>query len=134
MSGPDKLKMCHRTGFALSCRDLQDEKKCQGRWVNTVGRNPNTGETINRFGCVDDEAQMLSLVFEERLLGIQAAIESSRNEQVKMATEAIARTQIQHDQAMGFVISHQDRARLDQDPRAVLGLIHDTMTNGVDPE
>ena len=103
---PDKAKMCHRTGFEKSCRDLLDARICQDRWVNIIGRNPQTDESINRWGCVDDQAMLIQMSIEHRLVGIQAAVESRGNDTIKMLAEGIMRQERQHNDAMG---SAQDR-------------------------
>jgi hypothetical protein len=99
---PDERKMCHRTGFSCSCLELVSTKKCQDRWVNIQGRNTNTGEDVNKFGCVDDHAYMLQLAVESRLIGIQAAVESRGNETIKMLGESILRQDHQHREAIGL--------------------------------
>ena len=100
---PDKAKMCHRTGFEKSCRDLLDDKICQGRWVNVIGKNPQTDEPVNRWGCVDDQAVLIQMSIEARLVGIQAAVESRGNDTIKMLAEGIGRQERQHNEAMGVV-------------------------------
>jgi len=81
MDLPNKDRMCHLTGFCLSCRDLVTEGKCE-RWVNVQGQNPQTGEIINRFGCIDDWQTTLMIENSKLLRETGAAIESFRNEMV----------------------------------------------------
>lgn len=106
-SFPDKKKMCHRTGFEKSCRDLLDDGTCQGRWVNVQGRNPQTDEIINKWGCVDDQAVLIQLSMEARLVGVQAAIESRGNDTIKMLSEGILRSERNYREMMALG-AHQD--------------------------
>lgn len=109
-SFPDKAKMCHRTGFAKSCRDLLDEKTCQGRWVHIQGQNMNgKGEPtpIDGYGCVDDVQYLLQQSFEYRLVGIQAAVEGRGDatqaallQLTSLTANVAALTQQQHDEAL----------------------------------
>jgi hypothetical protein len=99
---PDEKKMCHRTGFTCSCLELVSTKKCQDRWVNLIGQNKNTGEEVNKFGCVDDHAYLLQMGMEARLIGIQAAVESRGNDTIKMLGEGILRQDHQHREAIGL--------------------------------
>jgi hypothetical protein len=101
-SYPDKKKMCHRTGFEKSCRDLLDSGACQGRWVEVIGRNPQTDAAVHAWGCVDDQVHLLQLAVESRLIGIQAAVESRGNETIKMLGESILRQDHQHREAIGL--------------------------------
>lgn len=55
---PDKEVGCHRTGFAQGCRDLVVSGRCR-RWMQIQGANPNTGEPLNRYDCVDNWTPLL---------------------------------------------------------------------------
>jgi hypothetical protein len=99
-SYPDKRKMCHRTSFTRSCRDLLDEGVCQGRWVHIQGVNHNTGEPINVHGCVDDAQYLLQQSFEFRLVGIQAAVETRGDQTAAMIAQSIAIQERQHKEAL----------------------------------
>lgn len=109
-SFPDKKKMCHRTGFCKSCRDLLDEKICQGRWVNITGANMNTGEPMNAYGCVDDVQYILQHSFEHRLVGIQAAVEgrgdatqAALQQLTSVTAKAAVLDQQRHDQTLSLI-------------------------------
>jgi len=80
---PDKETGCHHTGFAKKCRDLVASGKCK-RWLQIAGNNPNTGEAVNRFDCVDNWTPLLLIENSQMQRQTGAAVESFRNEMVKM--------------------------------------------------
>lgn len=99
---PSKTKMCHRTGFEKSCFELCASQACQDRWVHIQGTNAQTGEPIDKWGCVDDHVVTLQLDQTRKLYGLQAAIESMRNEVTKLQVEQIARQERQHREALAL--------------------------------
>jgi hypothetical protein len=99
---PPKTKMCHRTGFQKSCFELCASEACQDRWVHVTGDNAQTGEPIDKWGCVDDQAVMLQLDQTRRVHGVWHAIDKMRNEVVKLQVEQIARQERQHREALSF--------------------------------
>lgn len=80
---PDEKIGCHHTGFAKKCRALVSSGKC-GRWIQVVGTNPNTGESVNRYDCVDNWIPILLIENSQQTRQAGAAIESFRNEMVKL--------------------------------------------------
>ena len=100
---PPKTKMCHRTGFAKSCFELCASEACQGRWVHLTGTNAQTGEPLDVWGCIDDHAINLHLDQTRKLHGLQASMDSMRNEITKLQLEQIARQERQHREALSFV-------------------------------
>jgi len=80
---PDKDTGCHRTGFAKTCRECVVEHKCQ-LWVQLMGNNPNTGEPINRWACADSWLPMLMIENSQQQRQTGAAVESFRNEMVRL--------------------------------------------------
>lgn len=88
--------MCHHTGFEKSCKDMVLNCKCR-KWVFVDGVNPNTGETVKKYDCVDAwlPALLIENAAQSRAAG--AAVESFRNEmavrneQAARATENILR-------------------------------------------
>lgn len=62
---PPKTRLCPRTGFdetpGRSCRELVSDGKCMDRWVFIQGEDPNTGEPVVKFGCVDDWAWKMQM-------------------------------------------------------------------------
>jgi hypothetical protein len=130
---PDKCKMCHRTGFTKSCRDLLDEKICQGRWVHISGKDRTTDKDIDGYGCVDDMVHIVNQSFEFRLIGIQAAVESrgdgmqkelvhqvgALSAEVQRLTQVVAKGILlqkeQHDEAMGSFAPRQLESKVSDD-------------------
>ena len=82
MDLPNDKRCCHHTGFTKKCKSLVTSGKCE-RWVHIIGMDKNSGEQINRYGCVDDWTP--SLMIENSLEARQtaAAVESFRNEMVR---------------------------------------------------
>lgn len=78
MDLPDKDVMCHKTGFSKSCNKLVSSGKCN-RWMQIQGNNPNTGEPVNRYKCVDDWIPMLLIENSQMQRQTGAAVESFRN-------------------------------------------------------
>jgi hypothetical protein len=79
---PDPNVKCPATGFARGCREIVAECDCP-KFVKVSGTNPNDGQPVDRFGCVD--AFLPMLLIENSLMQRQtgAAVESFRNEMVK---------------------------------------------------
>jgi len=86
MDLPSEKTYCHHTGFTKKCRALVVSEKCN-RWMHIRGLNPNTGDPIDHFNCIDN--WMPSLMIENSLQQRQtgAAVESFRNEMVKLNTQ-----------------------------------------------
>lgn len=89
MSLPDKNIRCPATGFAKSCREIIAEHDCP-KYVQIRGTNPNSGEAVDRFGCVDSFIPMLLIENSQQQRQTGAAVESFRNEMVR-ANENSAR-------------------------------------------
>jgi len=79
---PDKKLGCHRTGFARKCHALVTSGQCN-RWLAIRGKNPNTGEDVDRHDCIDNWTPMLLIENSQQQRQTAAAIESFRNEMVK---------------------------------------------------
>ena len=79
---PDDKVMCHETGFERSCRDMVINGRCR-KWVQIQGTNPNTGEPMNRWDCVDAWLPLLLIENSQQQRQTAAAVESFRNETVK---------------------------------------------------
>ena len=86
---PDPNVKCPATGFARSCREIVAVCDCP-KFVKISGVNPNDGQPIDKFGCVDSFLPML--LVENSLMQRQtgAAVESFRNEMVKVNTASLA--------------------------------------------
>ena len=76
---PDEKVMCHHTGFEKSCLDLVTKCKCR-KWVQVQGTNPNTGDPVNRWDCVDAWLPFLLIENSQMQRQTGAAVESFRNE------------------------------------------------------
>lgn len=104
---PDKDVKCHRTGFEKSCRECVVEHKCQA-WVQVLGTNPQTGETLAKWACADAWGPMLQVETNRKLHEVGAAIESFRN-------ESLAVTQRQYMEEL----SHEITKHLPAAPKAL---------------
>ena len=79
---PDKNVKCPATGFAKSCREIVADCDCP-KFVKISGVNPNDGQPVDRFGCVDGFIPMLLIENSQQQRQTGAAVESFRNEMVK---------------------------------------------------
>ncbi len=79
---PDKNLRCPATGFDKTCRQIVVEYECP-KYVQIRGMDPNTGEPVDRFGCVDAFLPMLLIENSQQQRQTGAAVESFRNEMVK---------------------------------------------------
>lgn len=55
------------------------ENECR-KYVNVVGTNPQTGETVNQWDCSDAWLPVLMVENSQQQRGTSAAVESLRNE------------------------------------------------------
>lgn len=78
---PDKDIYCHRTAFQLTCRECVVDKGCR-LWQNLKGKNPQSAEIIDRWGCADEFTNMLLIENAQQGRQVGAAIESFRNAMV----------------------------------------------------
>jgi len=83
---PDKNIKCPATGFAKSCREIVADCECP-KFVHILGTDPQTGATVDRWGCVDSFLPMLLIENAQQTRQAGAAVESFRNEVVR-ANEA----------------------------------------------
>ena len=84
---PDKNILCPATAFQRTCRELCGD--CP-KFVHIAGVNPNDGQPVDRFGCVDSFIPMLLIENSQQQRQTGAAVESFRNEMVK-SNDATAR-------------------------------------------
>ncbi len=75
---PDQKVKCPATGFARSCREIVAECDCP-KFVSIKGQNPQTGEVVDRWGCVDSFLPLLLIENAQQSRQTGAAIESLRN-------------------------------------------------------
>ena len=79
---PDKNIRCPATGFAKSCREIVADCDCP-KFIKISGVNPNDGQPVDKFGCVDSFMHMLLIENSQMQRQTGAAVESFRNEMVK---------------------------------------------------
>jgi hypothetical protein len=78
---PDASIKCPYTAFKKSCRELA--LSCP-KFVHIAGANPNTGEPVDRYGCADGFLPMLLIENSQQQRQTGAAVESFRNEMVRL--------------------------------------------------
>lgn len=86
---PDKNIKCPATGFAKSCREIVADCDCP-KFVKISGVNPNDGQPVDKFGCVDSFLPMLLIENSQQQRQTGAAVESFRNEMVKANQNTLA--------------------------------------------
>ena len=79
---PDAKVKCPATGFKTSCRAIVSKHDCP-KFVKIVGTNPNDGQKVDKFGCVDSFLPMLLIENSQQQRATGAAVESFRNEMVQ---------------------------------------------------
>ena len=79
---PDKNIKCPATGFSKSCREIVADCDCP-KFIKICGVNPNDGQPVDKFGCVDSFMHMLLIENSQMQRQTGAAVESFRNEMVK---------------------------------------------------
>lgn len=109
---PPEKKMCHLTGFTKSCFELCATKACQDRWVHVQGTNAQTGETLDLWGCVDDQIVNLQLDQTRKLHALLATLQDTRNDITKLQVEQIARAERQHREALAPLDEMRGMTRL----------------------
>lgn len=85
---PDMNIKCPATGFAKSCRSIVSKVICP-KYVHIRGKDPQTGQEVDKFGCVDNFLPMLLLENAQMSRQTAASINGFRNEVMK-AGEAAA--------------------------------------------
>lgn len=83
---PDPKIKCPATGFARTCRAVLAECDCP-KFVSVKMTNPQTGETVDKHGCVDSFLPLLLIEGAQQSRQTAAAVESFRNEVVKADAE-----------------------------------------------
>ena len=79
---PDKNIKCPATGFSKSCREIVADCDCP-KFIKICGVNPNDGQPVDKFGCVDSFMHMLLIENSQMQRQTGASVESFRNEMVK---------------------------------------------------
>lgn len=86
---PDKNIKCPATGFTKSCREIVADCDCP-KFVKISGVNPNDGQPVDKFGCVDSFLPMLLIENSQQQRQTGAAVESFRNEMVTANLNTLA--------------------------------------------
>ena len=107
---PPTEVMCHRTGFAESCRSLVTSGKCT-RWLQLRGIDPNTGQEFDRHDCIDNWTPILLVENSQMQRQTGAAIESFRNEMVLLNEQSFALMQQRQEEPHRISQHHPRRAR-----------------------
>lgn len=84
---PDQKVKCPATGFTRSCRDIVHECDCP-KFVSIKMQHPQTGEQIDKHGCVDSFLPLLLIENSQQVRQTGAAVESLRNEIISANDEA----------------------------------------------
>jgi hypothetical protein len=85
---PDSKIRCPYTAFARSCREIVAACDCP-KFVHVQFTNPQTGELIDKYGCADAFAPLLTILNAQAANQTAAAVESFRNEVVKANESAV---------------------------------------------
>ncbi len=85
---PDPKIRCPATGFTKSCREILGEYDCP-KFVRISGANANTGEAVDKVGCVDGFLPLLLIENSQQQRQTAAAVESFRNETVVANERAV---------------------------------------------
>jgi hypothetical protein len=80
---PDPKVKCPATGFTKSCRAIVSKHDCP-KFVHIIGKNPQSDEHIDRYGCSDSFLPMLLIENSQMQRQTGAAVESFRNEMVQI--------------------------------------------------
>lgn len=80
---PDKKIKCPYTGFSKTCFEGVTKHACP-KWIHLLGMHPQTGETMDRFGCSDTFLPLLLIENSRKQAETGAAVESFRNEMVQL--------------------------------------------------
>lgn len=85
---PDEKIMCHHTGFTQKCRDIVVGSKCS-KFCQIQGKDPQTGNDITRYGCIDGMLPHLLLEIAQQCRQTGAATEGLRNVVAKIAAKPV---------------------------------------------
>jgi hypothetical protein len=85
---PDEKIGCPYTGFTKKCRAIVLEHNCP-KFVKIDGANPQTGEPMSKFGCIDSFQHMLMIENSAQQRSTGAAVESLRNKFVTAAAHVM---------------------------------------------
>lgn len=98
---PDKDRLCHRTNFTLSCRELVAGEKCK-RWKFIAGAHPQTGAELHHYDCLDDLTYIMLLNIGHAQAQLTASIDKKHNADTVRATAQEQSAGFRHDEIMGL--------------------------------
>lgn len=109
---PPKERMCHKTGFAKSCRDLVVSEQCW-LWDYLDGHDPRTGEAITRrWNCIDNHMYLLALqngLQQDRMIAttdkVANEVKTHRDESVAIGAMAVQRARQAVQDVLGDAVS-----------------------------
>ena len=99
---PDEKIGCPYTGFTKKCRAIVIEHACP-KFVKIDGVNPQSGEPISKFGCIDSFQHMLMIENSAQQRSTGAAVESLRNKFVTAATHVLLAAGAPQEEVMKLV-------------------------------
>jgi hypothetical protein len=76
---PDEKVKCPHSGFTRSCRDIVIECACP-KFVKVSGKNKNTDELIDKWGCIDSILHIIQMETHDLLRKIDGEISEHRKE------------------------------------------------------
>lgn len=83
---PDSKIKCPATAFKRTCRSIVLECDCP-KFVNIKMRNPQTGEMVDKFGCVDGFLPLLLIENSQQTRQAGASIDQLRSDVAAANTE-----------------------------------------------
>lgn len=89
MELPAKEVMCHRTGFARSCRDLVTSGACR-RWQHVPYETPPTSVARPApWACVDDHLFYMTLVHGKLIAETTASVDKVATQVAERGTDTL---------------------------------------------
>jgi len=85
---PDSKVKCPATAFARTCREIVAECECP-KFVRVDFVNPQTGEKVDKYGCVDSFLVLIQMENANMVRQSVAAINGFRNEVIKANETAV---------------------------------------------
>ena len=86
----------HQPGDRMTCPATQHKKKCISlyqncpKWINVMGQNPQTGESVNQWDCADTWLPILLIENSQQQRQTGAAVESFRNAMVEANNQVLS--------------------------------------------
>lgn len=90
---PPVNRKCHRCNFDKSCRELVISEACE-RWSKISGANPQTGEPLDKWACIDDLQHIVLLEVANQTSKVSVEMNVLRNELSKSHSEQMTMASI----------------------------------------